>query len=85
MTVRSLAPWLWLVEFKTTARALDASSTPGDLALALKGHFFAVDVLRPTPSALEEVRTLAMRQGWSADGLTLGSFMSPPWPNATFD
>ena len=85
MTVRSLAPWLWLVEFKTTARALDASSTPGHLALALKGHFFAVDVLRPTPSALEEVRALAARQGWSADGFTLGSFMSPPWPDATFD
>jgi SAM-dependent methyltransferase len=85
MTVRSLAPWLWLVEFKTTARALDASSTPGDLALALKGHFFAVDVLRPTPSALEKVRALATRQGWSADGFTLGSLISPPWPDATFD
>ena len=85
MTVRSLAPWLWLLELKTTARALDASGTPGALAQALKGHFAAVDVLRPTPSELEEVRALAVRQGWSADGFTLGSFMSPPWPDATFD
>lgn len=85
MTVRSLAPWLWFLDFKTTARALDASSTPGDLAQALKGHFVSVDVLRPAPCELEEVRALASRQGWSADGFTLGSFVSPPWPNATFD
>jgi SAM-dependent methyltransferase len=83
--MRSLAAWLWLVEFKTTARALDASDTSGDLAQALKGHFHAVDVLRPDPSALERVQAMAGKQGWTADSLTVGSIRAAPWPPETFD
>jgi SAM-dependent methyltransferase len=83
--MRSLAAWLWLVEFKTTARALDASDTPGDLALALKGHFHAVDVLRPDHSALERVKAMAENQGWTANSLTVGSIRAAPWPPETFD
>ena len=83
--MRSLAAWLWLVEFKTTARALDASETPGDLAQALKGHFNAVDILRPDASALRQVEALAESQGWTANSLTVGSIRAAPWPPETFD
>jgi len=83
--VRSLAAWLWLVEFRTTARALDASETSGDLAQALKGHFNAVDVLRPDASALRQVQALAESHGWTANSLTVGSIRAAPWPPETFD
>ena len=45
--VRSLAPWLWLIECGTWGKALDASEeATGDLAASLMGHFAEVHVLR---------------------------------------
>jgi SAM-dependent methyltransferase len=81
----ALATWLWLLDFRSTARALDASESPGDLAAELKEHFSVVDVLRSDRPALERVRARAESDGWAPHSLTLGSLRSAPWPAETFD
>jgi hypothetical protein len=65
--------------------ALDASSTKGELAAALLGHFDEVHVLRTNLPDLERVRVTNRREGWHAASFHVGVLRTAPWPAATFD
>ncbi len=83
--VRSLAPWIWLVECGT-GTALDASvESSGDLAASLMPHFGAVHVLRAEASVVESVRASNAREGWTPSSLTAGTVRAAPWPPGSFD
>jgi hypothetical protein len=84
--VRSLASWLWLVEFPGSAVALDASEdTSGELAAALKEHFSTVHVLRSDSTTLQELQEANARQGWSVASETVGSVYDGAWAHGSFD
>ncbi len=84
--VRSLAPWLWLIECGTGGKALDASEeATGDLAASLMGHFAEVHALRTAAPVLDSVRASNEREGWAPASLTLGTVRSASWPAGTFD
>jgi hypothetical protein len=84
--VRSLTSWLWLVDFHSRDRALDASDDmEGDLAAALAGHFGSVDVLRSDGETAAQLRTASAREGWPVPAVTIGSVDRGGWSSATFD
>jgi hypothetical protein len=84
--VRSLASWLWLVEFPGTAVALDASEdSSGELAAALREHFSTVHVLRSEQGKLEELRAANARQRWTVASETVGSVYDGAWEHESFD
>jgi len=84
--VRSLTNWIWLVEFSSHARALDATDAPtADVAASLRQHFPAVSVVRRDESALSDVRASAAASGWHVDEYVQGRLESGPWAAGSFD
>jgi hypothetical protein len=84
--VRSLASWLWLLDFRNTAKALDASDDgSGELSAELGEHFAEIHSLRADAERLAELRTSNERQGWVPTSLGIGNAFNAPWPNGTFD
>jgi hypothetical protein len=84
--MRSLAPWLWLVDFEAQDQALDASeSQTGELATALMGHFAQVHVLRDEGEKLEGLRAANDREGCEPASAVLGTVSTAPWARETFD
>jgi hypothetical protein len=84
--VRSLASWLWLVEFPGTACALDASEdASGELAAALSEHFATVHALRSDDAKLQDLHEASARQGWSLASETVGSVYDGSWAHGMFD
>ena len=83
--MRSLAPWLWLIDFDERDHALDASgSETGELTTALMAHFNNVRVLRAEADTLSGIRAVN-GEGWAPASAVLGSVRTAPWANATFD
>ena len=84
--VRSLAPWLWLLDFRATRKALDASDDPsGELSAALGEHFTEVHSLRANNARLEEFNTANEAQGWRPASVHAGTARDIKWPDGTFD
>ncbi len=84
--MKSLAPWLWLVDFDARDRALDASDAPtGELTEALMAHFAEVHVLRAGSSDLDQLRDAYSVEGWIPASAAVGSVATAAWPNETFD
>lgn len=84
--MRSLAPWLWFLDFDGRGKALDASDLPTvELAIALKAHFAEVHVLRADGANLDAVRVADNRAGYSLASMVRGSIQTAYWPPETFD
>jgi hypothetical protein len=84
--VRSLTPWLWLVDFDAQGKALDASERPtGELAAALMAHFAELHVLRSDSASLDAFRAVNNQDGWAPSSIGVGSVSTAPWPQETFD
>lgn len=84
--MRSLAPWLWLIDFDERHHALDASgSQTGELTTALMAHFDEVHVLQAEVNTLDGIRAVNGRERWSQSSAALGSVRTAPWAGGTFD
>jgi hypothetical protein len=84
--VRSLASWLWLLDFRDRGAAVDASDdTSGELAAALGCHFRRVDVVRGDQAQLDELQKSNERQGWVPTSIQVGSVATAPFAPDTFD
>jgi hypothetical protein len=84
--VRSLASWLWLLDFRYRGAALDASDDPtGELGASLAGHFDQVHALRPTQTALDTLAAANAEQGWTSTSMKVGTAAKADWPADTFD
>jgi hypothetical protein len=84
--VRSLAPWLWLVDFDAQRTALDASERPtGELAAELSAHFAEVHIVRTGAAILDEIRVANRGGAWLPSSEVLGSVRTAAWPRETFD
>lgn len=84
--MRSLAPWLWLVDFDAQDKALDASERrTGDLGAELSAHFAEVHVVRTDAASLGSLRVASGRDGWTPSTEVLGSVRTAAWRRETFD
>ncbi len=84
--MRSLAPWLWLVDFDAQGKALDASERrTGELATELNAHFAEVHIVRTDAASLDGLRAEISMDGWAPSSEVLGSVRTAAWPRATFD
>jgi hypothetical protein len=84
--VRSLASWLWLLDFRYRGTALDASDDPtGELGASLAGHFDAVHAQRDSQAALDTLAAANAEQGWASASLRVGTASQAAWPAETFD
>lgn len=84
--MRSLAPWLWLVDFDAQGNALDASERQtGEVATELRAHFAAVHLVRSDAATLDGLRVATSRDGWTPSSEVLGSVRTAAWPRETFD